>query len=59
MNVSAATQFYDWMRHAADSWGLAATVALFLILAGWPFLPGGKDASDAAARMIFEDDDNG
>ncbi|MBS0253986.1 MAG: cbb3-type cytochrome c oxidase subunit 3 [Proteobacteria bacterium] len=47
------------MRHAVDSWGLAATMVLFLILVGWPFLPGGKTASDQAARMIFEDDDNG
>lgn len=59
MNVSTATQFYDGMRHLVDSWGLAATMVLFLILVAWPFLPGGKQASDKAARMIFEEDENG
>ena len=59
MNVSAATQFYDWMRHMVDSWGLALTMVLFLVLVGWPFLPGGRQASDEAARMIFEEDENG
>ena len=50
---------YDTLRHLADSWGLVAMGALFLALCLWPFRPGGRASSDAAATMIFEDEDNG
>ena len=50
---------YDALRHFADSWGLLAMVVTFLVLALWPFRPGAKDRNEAAANMIFKDEDNG
>ncbi len=50
---------YDFLRHLADSWGLVAMTVIFLGLCAWPFRPGARDANEAAATMIFEDDDNG
>lgn len=50
---------YETLRQLADSWGLAATVLLFLLLSAWPFRPSAKQDNEAAANMIFEDDDNG
>ncbi len=55
----SAHSTYDALRQFADSWGLLAMVLTFLALALWPFRPGAKDSNDAAARMIFKDDDNG
>lgn len=52
-------QTYDVLRHYVDSWGLVAMTLVFLVLIAWPFRPGAKKANDEAARMIFEDDDNG
>ncbi|MFC3175388.1 cbb3-type cytochrome c oxidase subunit 3 [Novosphingobium bradum] len=50
---------YDTLRHLADSWGLVAMGVVFLALCLWPFRPGGREHSDAAATMIFGDEDNG
>lgn len=50
---------YDTLRHLADSWGLVAMGAVFLTLAAWPFRPGQRHRNQAAATMIFEDDDDG
>lgn len=50
---------YETLRHFADSWGLAAMVLVFLFLCAWPFRPGARQANDAAANMIFKDEDNG
>ena len=50
---------YDTLRHLADSWGLVAMGGVFLVLCLWPFRPGARAHNDAAAAMIFEDDDNG
>lgn len=50
---------YDMLRHLADSWGLLVMVLVFLCLAAWPFRPGARDRNAAAARIIFESDDNG
>jgi cytochrome c oxidase cbb3-type subunit 4 len=50
---------YETLRHFADSWGLAAMVVVFLVLCFWPFRPGAARNNDAAANMIFKDDDNG
>ena len=50
---------YELLRHFADSWGLVAMVVTFATFALWPFRPGAKRANDAAANMIFKDDDNG
>ena len=51
--------FYDNIRHIADSWGLIAMVVVFAVLCAWPYRPGGKAKSQAAAEAIFEDDDDG
>ena len=50
---------YDALRHFADSWGLVAMAVLFVAFAGWPFRPKSREDNEAAARMIFRDDDNG
>jgi cytochrome c oxidase cbb3-type subunit IV len=54
-----ATEAYDAMRHFADSWGLVAMGVLFVAFAAWPFRPQSREDNEAAARMIFRDDDNG
>ena len=50
---------YDALRHFADSWGLLAMLIVFVGLAAWPFRPGARDANEAAAKMIFADEDLG
>ena len=50
---------YDLLRHFADSWGLLLMIGIFLALCAWPFRPGGRQRSDEAARMIFEDESDG
>lgn len=50
---------YETLRQLADSWGLAVTFALFLGLIAWPFRPGARKENDAAANMIFKDEENG
>jgi cytochrome c oxidase cbb3-type subunit 4 len=49
---------YDSLRHLADSWGLVAMAAVFLVLIAWPFRPGNRSANETAATMIFEGDDH-
>lgn len=49
---------YDALRHLADSWGLLAMLAVFTLFAAWPFRPGARGTNDAAATMIFKDDDD-
>ena len=50
---------YNHLRELADSWGLGAMVLVFVVLAAWPFRPGAKRINDAAAHMIFEDENDG
>lgn len=50
---------YDMLRHMADSYGLAAMMVIFLVLALWPFRPGAKERNHEAATLIFKDDDDG
>lgn len=50
---------YETLRHFADSWGLLAMMVVFVCLCAWPYRRGAKDANEAAARMIFEEDDHG
>ncbi|SCW35564.1 cytochrome c oxidase cbb3-type subunit 4 [Sphingobium faniae] len=49
---------YNELRHWADSWGLVCMAVVYLILVGWVFLPKGRERSDKAARMIFDEDEN-
>jgi len=51
--------FYETLRHFADSYGLAAMMAVFLVLCLWPFRPGAKARNGAAAQSIFKDADDG
>lgn len=50
---------YDALRHFADSYGLAAIVALYLALCLWHFRPGARPHVQAAKLSIFKDDDDG
>ena len=50
---------YETLRHFADSYGLAAMVALYLALCLWPFRPGAKAHVDAAKNLIFRDENHG
>ena len=50
---------YEAMRQFADSWGLALMVLTFVILCAWPFRPGARQDNQAAANMIFAEDNAG
>lgn len=50
---------YEALRHFADSWGLLAMLAAFLVLCAWPFRPGAKDRNRQAAEAIFKDENDG
>lgn len=55
----SAHSTYDMLRHFADSWGLLAMAAVFLVLTAWPFLPGAREKNESAATMIFKDENDG
>lgn len=50
---------YDVLRHFADSWGLLAMVVMWVVFVGWAFRRGAQKHNEAAANMIFKEDDNG
>ncbi|MEJ5977366.1 cbb3-type cytochrome c oxidase subunit 3 [Novosphingobium sp. PS1R-30] len=50
---------YDMLRHLADSWGLLVMALVFLGLAAWPFRPGASANNEAAAQLIFKDENDG
>jgi cytochrome c oxidase cbb3-type subunit 4 len=50
---------YETLRHFADSWGLLGMALVFLVLIAWPFRPGAHAANEAAANLIFADDNEG
>ena len=47
---------YDTLRHFADSYGLAAMMALYLILCAWVFLPRSRRGNERARNMILDED---
>ncbi len=47
---------YHSMRAFADSWGLVYMMAVFVLVVVWVFRPGGRKASDEAARIPFKED---
>jgi cytochrome c oxidase cbb3-type subunit IV len=49
---------YDGLRHFADSWGLVMMGVFYALLVGWAFRRGGSKHNDAAANMIFKDDEH-
>jgi cytochrome c oxidase cbb3-type subunit 4 len=48
---------YNDLRHLADSYGLAAMLVVYLLFTGWAFRPGSRRKNDAAAHMIFDEDE--
>ena len=50
---------YEALRHFADSWALLAMLLVFVACVLWPFRRGNRERNDAAAHMIFKDDDDG
>ena len=55
----SAHSTYDALRHFADSWGLLTMLAVFLVLAAWPFRPGARAKNHDAAHLIFKDENDG
>ena len=51
-------QIYIALRNFTDTWGLLLTMVTFVILVAWPFRPGASKVNDAAARMIFEEEND-
>ena len=50
---------YEALRHFADSWALLVMLLVFVACVAWPFRRGNREHNDAAAHMIFKDDDDG
>jgi len=50
---------YDALRHFADGYGLAAMIAVYLVLCGWAFRPSARQRNRDAAEMIFRDSNHG
>ena len=50
---------YETLRHFADSYGLVVMAGVFVALCLWPLRPGARMHNEAAANMIFEDQDDG
>lgn len=48
---------YNDLRHLADSYGLAVMLIAYLVLVGWAFRPGSHRHNQAAATMIFSDEE--
>ena len=50
---------YDQFRHFADSWGLVFMGLIFVSFIGWTFRKGASAHHEAAAHIIFKDEDHG
>ena len=50
---------YELLRHFADSWALLAMLLVFIACVLWPFRRSLRDRNEAAANMIFEDENDG
>jgi cytochrome c oxidase cbb3-type subunit 4 len=50
---------YEALRQFADSWALVAMAVVFAGCVLWPFRRSNRERNDAAARMIFKDDNDG
>jgi cytochrome c oxidase cbb3-type subunit 4 len=55
----SAHSTYDALRHFADSWALLAMLGVFVACALWPFRRSQRERNEAAANMIFEDENDG
>ncbi len=47
---------YSFLRELADNWGLLGMTVLFLAVCFWAFRPGSRPVQDAAANLIFRND---
>ena len=47
---------HDFLRHLADTWGLAALFIIFLIAVGMALRPSAADRFRACARIPLEDE---
>jgi cytochrome c oxidase cbb3-type subunit 4 len=50
---------YEALRQFADSWALLTMALVFVACAVWPFRRSHRERNDAAARMIFKDENDG
>jgi cytochrome c oxidase cbb3-type subunit 4 len=50
---------YQTATDFAEGWGLIAMLVVFLGFALWPFRPGARDRNEAAANVIFKDENDG
>ncbi len=57
--IGSGHSTYETLRHFADSWGLLGMTVSFLAFTAWAFRPGSRKANEAAAEMIFKEDDHG
>jgi cytochrome c oxidase cbb3-type subunit 4 len=55
----SAHSTYEALRHFADSWALLAMLLFFVACVLWPFRRSLRERNEAAANMIFEDDNDG
>ena len=55
----SAHSTYETLRQFVDSWALLAMTFVFLACAIWPFRRSNRERNEAAATMIFKDDDDG
>lgn len=49
-------EFYTFLRHLADSWGLLAMSVFFIGSCLWVLRPGSKELHSEAANSIFHGD---
>ena len=50
---------YEALRQFADSWALLTMALVFVACAVWPFRRSLRDRNEAAANMIFEEENDG
>lgn len=50
---------YQAAADFAEGWGLYLMLVVFVGFGLWPFRPGARDHNDAAAQLIFKDDNDG
>ncbi|GAB1364778.1 CcoQ/FixQ family Cbb3-type cytochrome c oxidase assembly chaperone [Rhodobacter sp.] len=49
-------EFYTFLRHMADSWGLLTMLLIFLGVCLWAMRPSSRTLHDDAANSIFRND---
>ena len=54
-----APSAYQTATEFAEGWGLYLMLVVFIAFGLWPFRPGARGHNDAAANIIFKDDNDG